>query len=662
MRNLSALRWVCLLWLAGPAPARAAPPPRPPAQCGAHLRIYDGWIAGPAPGGATLKGDLQQLAAASDPACTAATQGILRGLAESLLSWQDRLDGGARPPRRPRPGDERGDPFAPLPIPEEQARLLAAMEGYVATARAGTYGYAQDGPLWPELAYRRAQILYRHGHVAQAAPAFAEVVERSPDRDLAGFAARLHLDCLAVQIQGEPAARDQLEAQLAATVERYLQRPALLRDAEFARHLQLFRHGLFRRQVERLLAAGEYGRAAEGYLQLLAMGPKDPRADEVLYNAAICLLRARRLPEAREALARLCRDYPTSPLARRALLQLASGHRALGDYDLAARSYEDFARRYPGDPGAGQGEIDAPDALLTAVVLRASLGQMDRARADVDLLVKNYGRRPDLLPRVGEALLWLGQLELDPGAADRKRRQTYLRDHLRLLGPRAGADQHLFVQVALGEIAWRAACPDAPADDEDDGDEALCRKARDPALAKEAAAHFTRALALYRGGAAAAHAASRPLDSAALHNAAARAMRCQADARFEALLAHPPGGAAFAAAMAEARGGYEAILRLPEPRDPRHAVAALGRLGELAAAFAGSPLAAASRMEEAEAALVRCLEAAAAHVVPAWSARCAREAHRLAPARHRLPLEERPLEFPYSSALVLDRAPILAAP
>lgn len=67
-------------------------------------------------------------------------------------------------------------------------------------------------------------------------------------------------------------------------------------------------------------------------------------------------------------------------------LEQGRAKQAVGDYDEAAAIFEDVARVSPQ-------RADAPEALEDAIVLRLSLGQIDRAAEDAKLFARNYGAK-----------------------------------------------------------------------------------------------------------------------------------------------------------------------------------------------------------------------------------------------------------------------------
>ena len=76
---------------------------------------------------------------------------------------------------------------------------------------------------------------------------------------------------------------------------------------------------------------------------------------------------------------------------------------ALAWYSKAADYYEQFARRFPGEPGA-------PDALQNAIVFRVGRGEHERAVEDALLFARSYGKRPRYAARAAAVHFALAQL------------------------------------------------------------------------------------------------------------------------------------------------------------------------------------------------------------------------------------------------------------
>jgi hypothetical protein len=142
------------------------------------------------------------------------------------------------------------------PIPQLEQRMLDAFRAYL--------GRLPDGPNAEVVRYRLARVLYEYQHLEEAAPQFRAIVDDHPDSDEAVPAAHLLLDCLAIM---------KSYSELEATVDRFLQTPQLVRDADFKRALETIRVGIARVCLRR---AGRVAEAHEAERMLKKLRPDSP--------------------------------------------------------------------------------------------------------------------------------------------------------------------------------------------------------------------------------------------------------------------------------------------------------------------------------------------------------------------------------------------------
>ena len=144
----------------------------------------------------------------------------------SLLAWKNVVDPGDGAAS----ADDVDAGLAPRPLSDDERRLLAAMDRYLAIV--------PDAANRTQLDYRRARLLYDHNQFAEAIPLFQAIVERAPEHELAVFSANLVLDSLNVLGRSQ---------ELARRVDGYLATPALMKDPELARQLRAIKADLARR-------------------------------------------------------------------------------------------------------------------------------------------------------------------------------------------------------------------------------------------------------------------------------------------------------------------------------------------------------------------------------------------------------------------------------
>ncbi|MCX5741778.1 MAG: hypothetical protein NT062_04670 [Proteobacteria bacterium] len=127
----------------------------------------------------------------------------------------------------------------------------------------------------------------------------------------------------------------------------------------------------------------------QAYLDVYNQAPNDPTNDEVLQGAAVCFDEARSIGAALQAIELLRKYHPTSKFIAPMTLRSADLYARVAMHDRAAERFEEFAKKYAGD-------VDAPDALASAIQLRVAFGiDEDKAIADAALYARTFGaKRP----------------------------------------------------------------------------------------------------------------------------------------------------------------------------------------------------------------------------------------------------------------------------
>ncbi len=265
----------------------------------------------------------------------------------------------------------------------------------------------------PKDTFDAAQRAFEAKSWGDAASGFRSVALSHPTEAFATKAATLYFDALNEVALGEsdPQRRDAAYERMAADVPRVIglhcQGANASTNANACATFGDLQAAIERLSAQRLVERGDksvgpaarllYQEGAERYLALFTSrceapvaarkAAKDHHCDELAYNAARAFVAAGLAPRAidtyRSFLAFDDTTKASSPLAKKARLQLGGLCQALTMYDLAAEEYETYARRYPA-------EADATTTLADATILRIGLGDHARASADADLFVKLY--------------------------------------------------------------------------------------------------------------------------------------------------------------------------------------------------------------------------------------------------------------------------------
>jgi TolA-binding protein len=437
----------------------------------------------------------------------------------------------------------------PQPIPPLQQQFIAALRRYRQVV--------PDAPELPATLYREAYILYDLNRFDEAEPLFREVVERFPTHELAVYAANLFLDCLNQRHE---------TAALVTWVRRFLDTPALVKDAALATELVSLMADSYELEARAEETRGDRKECGRGFLAAADALPTHAKHAERLWNAGQCFQNAHLVGQAIKAWQALIDAHPNDPLARRALFRLGAGYHQLAFYGKAAEYYEAFAKRYAG-------EAQAPAALGNATIFREGLGETDAALADMKSYVSFYGaRRPQ--DAAGIFFQRGALLEGDPAAL-----RAHLESYLATWGRRGGLDRQVRAHFRLGELRWQASCAHPSPDgaclqitrtSSTRGTQIVILAARKHGRQKRvqcgpptkskivvfdrsrgdaeaAVQHFREAIRLWRAGE-----AENPDNTIAGHDAEAR----------RAAAAHAAAGAQFH--LAEA--AYEALLRVTFPQ------------------------------------------------------------------------------------------------
>jgi tetratricopeptide (TPR) repeat protein len=369
-----------------------------------------------------------------------------------------------------------GDARKPQPLPRERKQLVDACLQYLR--------FTPRGGKRVEVAYKAADVYYRHNQFPEAVRLFSGVALESPGHELAAYAANLVLDC--ANLQGDWRAMNDW-------ARRFWQEEALLRAhpslrTDLARVIEQSTFKL----VEPLEKERRHAEAADAYLAFAREWPASGLAATALYNASVDLSLAGQPARALEVRDRLLRAFPGDPLAAKVVLANGRDHEAAGDFAEAAEAYERYfagwraqqqvgaraakgpakaaarGRKAPAEPlparaGGPYEEARAQDSLHDAGVLREGLSQAARAEADRTLFVETWPDAPEA-PRV-----FLSIADLHARAGNRGKEVHQLEEYQRRWGQKP--EEWLAVQARMARAHERA------------GNAEAARKARAAALA-----------------------------------------------------------------------------------------------------------------------------------------------------------------------------------
>jgi hypothetical protein len=168
----------------------------------------------------------------------------------------------------------------------------------------------------PGFVFLRANLLRRHAHYDEAVPMFAELVTKHAEHETAEYAANLLLDTLNRQGKYD---------ELAVWVDRMrADKKLLAKRGDLAASLDNLHVSVLRKRAEEFQRAGAagdrsaYASCAQTYRDALAQHPHATRADEMLFNAGVCLELEGATIDAVAAFRELEKRFPRSQLAPKA--------------------------------------------------------------------------------------------------------------------------------------------------------------------------------------------------------------------------------------------------------------------------------------------------------------------------------------------------------
>ncbi|MBI5071020.1 MAG: tetratricopeptide repeat protein [Deltaproteobacteria bacterium] len=362
-----------------------------------------------------------------------------------------------------------GDARQRQPIAKVRQQLLDACEAYLKWQPAGQKRV--------EIAYKAADVYYRHNHFPEAVRLFADIAQNHPRHEVAAYAANLVLD--SHNLQGDWRGMSSWAQRFYREDELLRAHPALRED--LARVIE--QSGF--KVVEELEREKRYGAAADAYLGFVREWPASKLAPTALFNASVDLSKAGQPERALEVRDRLMKAYPNDPLAAKVVFANAQDYEAAGDFEKAADASERYFAEWrrqqaPAAPPPRKGkaarappprreaagpyeEQKAQDALYNAGVFREGLSQYKKAEADRTLFVETWPRAPET-PRV-----FLSVADLHAKSGNRTAEVKQLEEYQRRW---AGTpEEWLGIQARIAR-AWEKA-----------GNRDAARKARSQALA-----------------------------------------------------------------------------------------------------------------------------------------------------------------------------------
>ena len=232
--------------------------------------------------------------------------------------------------------------------------LLEACERYLK--------YLPNGEKRVEIAFKAANLYYRHNHFDEAVKAFSDIALNHQDfkfetgERAAEMAANLIIDIY--NVSGD-------WAKMNEWARKFYNDPKLA-AGKFKDELSGYIEQSAFKLVNQLEAQKEYAKAAEAYMAFVEEFPKSAIAEKALFNASIDFYQARMPDRAIEVRKRLVSQYPNSEFVPACIYANAEIAEAIGDFENAAAWYEEYVRGFEKSRGPGAAKKPAPRAKAKA--------------------------------------------------------------------------------------------------------------------------------------------------------------------------------------------------------------------------------------------------------------------------------------------------------
>lgn len=237
----------------------------------------------------------------------------------------------------------------------------------------------------PAIAYRAAEVFYKHDQLDEARKRFERIVETYAGTEVARYSANLIIESyLAVEDweNVEKASRKLKEAVASADSGSAEDRK------KFQDEMDKFRLGAQFKLAQQYEAEGKLEQAADAYVRIVNENPKHEFADKALFNAAVAYAKVNRFDTASRMYKRIYEEYPKSDLAPRALFQVGINAEKGFDFSSAIDAYTRLVDRYPNSDKRA-------DALYNVAVVLENMQEYGRAADAFKKYAQTFTRRED---------------------------------------------------------------------------------------------------------------------------------------------------------------------------------------------------------------------------------------------------------------------------
>jgi TolA-binding protein len=231
-------------------------------------------------------------------------------------------------------------------------------------------------------AYLPAQILYEHGHYAEARARFEKVMARFPTKNEAMYSAGLYMNTFTNE--GDLASVAKFGQQFAT--KNFGEDPdlAALKKAEFRDAVE---RSSFMLAYE-LIQKGDRAGAAQAYVDFMRQYPSSALYKDALYNAANNFELVGKAEESNRLFEQYITKYPSDDRSKNLYFRIAQNYSSTLDLQKAVQYYETLVKLFPDF-------VDSPAALYNAAFLRVGMGDHAGAAKGYERYATAYANQPD---------------------------------------------------------------------------------------------------------------------------------------------------------------------------------------------------------------------------------------------------------------------------
>ncbi len=254
-----------------------------------------------------------------------------------------------------------------IAIPSSQTNLIVAGERYMK--------YLPKGENIVQVTYKVASTYYRYSDFDKAIPLFVEIAMEHPRSELAEYSANLVLDSYNCMNNWK---------KMNEWARKFFAQPKLAKG-RFREELGKVLEQTAFKLVNIAEEKKEYVQAAEEYLAFVREFPRSELADLALFNASVDFFKGKQVERSIEVRRQIVQKYPRSRYLPNCVYANGEAYEAIGDYELAAQSYEAYASGWARESLKRNTRSSKRAKYVRAKSLKKTEKQYEEAKAQIAL-------------------------------------------------------------------------------------------------------------------------------------------------------------------------------------------------------------------------------------------------------------------------------------